>query len=247
MADAAEFAQAFIDSPLALVDALNSFVKAVPKYVDVRHCGVSEFEYQRSGAPWDKVLAVWLWEIREGLSAASLSSNTLRKVKDHFDATLQDIAEVFGEVAYGRGEARSNIDLAKTVKLIGGVLQNLTQEERPPGAPDSGASRAHQQVDDADALTDKSAVGDEGVFASATDTIPEKYLDNTNSPIGPLTGSGTALARALTGKENARRRELVSKHKNGVVWVRKISDRELEAYFRNMREFQDAEKRLNDQ
>ena len=69
-------------------------------------------------------------------------------------------------------------------------------------------------------------------FALATATIPPAFRDNTNAPIGPLVGSGTALAKAVTGRKNATRKVLWRCYNNGQVFVKNAShSREFEAYF----------------
>lgn len=81
-------------------------------------------------------------------------------------------------------------------------------------------------------------------LAAPSADIPEAFKDNTKSPIGPLVGSGKALAEAVLNRSTARRRDLVQRHTAGAVFVRKMSERRLEVYFTSHADLQAAESRM---
>ena len=77
------------------------------------------------------------------------------------------------------------------------------------------------------------------IFASATDPIPDAYKQQ-NRPCGPMTESRTDVARAISGRKNAKAHE-VERHHNRKLFIRWISERKCEAYFRSFAELHEAE------
>lgn len=70
------------------------------------------------------------------------------------------------------------------------------------------------------------------LFAESTAEVPSRYRNPSNlkEHWGPLTGSGAKLAKAISGNPKARRPYL-EKHHEGKIFVRQMTDRELEVYF----------------
>ncbi len=79
-------------------------------------------------------------------------------------------------------------------------------------------------------------------FAEATETVPEEYKEQGRE-CGPLEGGKTALAKAVTRNPKAKPDDL-KKYHGGKVFVREISKRKLEVFFRSFREFNAAKELL---
>ena len=79
-------------------------------------------------------------------------------------------------------------------------------------------------------------------FAKPTDSVPDAYKEQGRE-CGPLEGGKTALAKAVTCNPKAKPDDL-KKHHGGKVFVREISKRKLEVFFRSFREFNAAKERL---
>jgi hypothetical protein len=79
-------------------------------------------------------------------------------------------------------------------------------------------------------------------FAEATDAVPAAYCES-GRPCGPLEGNATAILKAITQRDKVRPEDLKRYH-GGRVWVRQITKRRLEAFFRSFKEFHAAEERL---
>ena len=79
-------------------------------------------------------------------------------------------------------------------------------------------------------------------FAGATDAVPAAYCED-GRPCGPLEGNATAILKAITRRDKVRPEDLKRLH--GLrVWVRQITKRRLEVFFRSFKEFHAAEERL---
>lgn len=61
---------------------------------------------------------------------------------------------------------------------------------------------------------------------------------------GPLTGSAAALMKAISGQNNPRKIDLIQKHKNEAIFVRRHSARNFEVYFRSRAAFDSARRKL---
>lgn len=81
-----------------------------------------------------------------------------------------------------------------------------------------------------------------GAFAKAGDKVPDAYKEQGRE-CGPLEGGKTALAKAVTLNPKAKPDDL-KKHHGRKVFVREISMRKLEVFFRSFREFNAAKERL---
>jgi len=82
-------------------------------------------------------------------------------------------------------------------------------------------------------------------FADARADIPIHYRNSeTKQPIGPLIGNGASLARAISGRDTARRKYLLDRHENS-LFVREITTKELEVYFRDQRTFIESKVRFD--
>lgn len=79
-------------------------------------------------------------------------------------------------------------------------------------------------------------------FAMAAATIPDAYKEQGRE-CGPLEGTKTALARAVTGNLKAKPEDL-EPHHGGKVFVREIRPRKLEVFFRSFKELNAAKQRL---
>ncbi len=79
-------------------------------------------------------------------------------------------------------------------------------------------------------------------FAKATERVPDEYKEQGRE-CGPLEGGKTALAKAVTRNPKARPKDL-NKHHGRKVFVREISRRKLEVFFRTFREFNAAKELL---
>lgn len=79
-------------------------------------------------------------------------------------------------------------------------------------------------------------------FAKATERVPDEYREQGRE-CGPLEGGKTALAKTVTRNPKAKPDDL-KKHHGGKVFVREISKRKLEVFFRSFKEFNEATKRL---
>ena len=75
-------------------------------------------------------------------------------------------------------------------------------------------------------------------FAKATERVPDGYKEQGRE-CGPLEWGKTALAKAITRNPKAKPDDL-KKHHGGKVFVREISKRKLEVFFRSFREFNAA-------
>jgi hypothetical protein len=75
-------------------------------------------------------------------------------------------------------------------------------------------------------------------FAAPTDRVPDEYWEQ-GQPCGPLERGKTALARAVTRNRKAKPDQL-KKHHGKKVFVREISPRNLEVFFRSFRELNAA-------
>lgn len=75
-------------------------------------------------------------------------------------------------------------------------------------------------------------------FARPTERVPDEYKEQGRE-CGPLEGGKTALARAVTHNPKAKPEDL-NKHHGGKVFVREISKRKLEVFFRSFRDFNAA-------
>jgi len=92
--------------------------------------------------------------------------------------------------------------------------------------------------------TDGKVMDDAGDFATATSAVPLDYCDNTKTPIGPLMGQGAAMARAVTGRKQARKADLLKKHQGGSVFVQQHSPRAFQVYFLNQAAYVKAKAKL---
>lgn len=75
-------------------------------------------------------------------------------------------------------------------------------------------------------------------FAETTANVPEYYKENGRL-CGPLVGNKTALAKAVTANPKAKP-DVLHRHHGKKVFVRKISDRSFEVFFRTFKDFQAA-------
>jgi hypothetical protein len=83
-------------------------------------------------------------------------------------------------------------------------------------------------------------------FTHAAESIPNNYCDNTRQPIGPLEGSGAKLARAVTGRNVAKKSDLLKRHTKQ-VFVRQTGERAFEVYFRTAGELSRAQQRFDNE
>ncbi len=81
-----------------------------------------------------------------------------------------------------------------------------------------------------------------GAFARAGDKVPDAYKHDGRE-CGPLEGGKTELAKVVTKNRKAKPEDL-EKHHCGKVFVREISKRKLEVFFRSFKELNDAKAML---
>lgn len=81
-------------------------------------------------------------------------------------------------------------------------------------------------------------------FATALDAVPKAYT-HQGLVCGPLEGNATALSRAISNNKKAKPNYLKAHH-NGKIFVRQLTPKSFEVYFRTLKEFHDAKLRLTD-
>jgi hypothetical protein len=104
------------------------------------------------------------------------------------------------------------------------------------------ASEILEAVRDEHADESKATAKQQSPFARAADTVPDAYKEHGRE-CGPLEGTKTALAYAVTGNPKAKPEDLETHHL-GKVFVREIKRRKFEVFFRSFRELNTAKQRL---
>ena len=92
------------------------------------------------------------------------------------------------------------------------------------------------------AVADAISPPKKAAFAKAADAVPAGYTEGGRA-CGPLCGTKTAMARIVTANHKANP-DALDQHHGKKVFIREISQRKLEVFFRTFKEFHAAEERL---